>query len=161
MRAAGTFRVTISASARSARGAAGDPTLATLRKRFRGDLSGVSRGWMLSVMGTLDGSAAYVALEIVQGTLAGRRGSFALQHAGTLDRGKATLRVQVVPDSGTDGLTGITGSMRIEVRRLRHSYVFDYALPRTGGPPGGSQRRGRGGTRQAVRPGQSRIPSPS
>ena len=62
------------------------PRLA-LQKQFHGDLEGTSAGEMMSVMGAVEGSGAYVALERVTGTLAGRNGSFALVHSGTMRRG--------------------------------------------------------------------------
>lgn len=93
------------------------------------DLQGSSRGEMLSVMGGVEGSASYVAMERVTATLHGRRGSFALQHNGTMDRGARSLSISVVPDSGTDGFTGITGRMQIDITGGQHFYTFEYVLP--------------------------------
>lgn len=100
----------------------------TIDKVFSGDLSASSKGQMLSAMGHVKGSAGYVAMELVTGTLAGREGSFALQHSGTMDRGQPSLSLAVVPDSGTDGLTGLTGRMAILIADGTHSYAFDYAF---------------------------------
>lgn len=100
-----------------------------LDKRFSGDLEGTSAGQMLAVRTSTDGSAGYVAMERVTATLAGRQGSFALQHSGTMDRGTPTLSVTVVPDSGTDGLAGIAGSLDIVIAGGEHHYVFHYTLP--------------------------------
>jgi hypothetical protein len=83
---------------------------------------------MLSVGTKVKGSAGYVALEQVTGTLNGREGAFALQHSGTMDRGAPQLSVTVVPDSGTGQLTRLTGSMRIIIADGKHSYEFDYAI---------------------------------
>jgi hypothetical protein len=77
----------------------------------------------------VDGSAGYVALERVRGTLKGRSGSFALQHSGTMTRGAPQLSVTVVPDSGTEGLTGLAGRMEIINEGGKHRYVFEYTLP--------------------------------
>ena len=58
-----------------------------------------------------------------------RTGTFALQHSGTMNRGAPTLTLTVVPDSGTDELTGLTGSMKIIIASGKHSYEFEYELP--------------------------------
>lgn len=91
----------------------------TIDKTFAGDLQATSRGQMLSAMGGVKGSAGYVAIERVTGTLAGRRGTFLLQHTGTMNRGAATLSVSVVPDSGTDALSGLAGTMEIKIEGKR------------------------------------------
>ena len=101
----------------------------TIHKTFSGDLVGTSMGQMLAFRTPVEGSAGYVAMERVEGTLAGRTGAFVLQHSGTMDRGAPTLSVSVVPDSGTDGLAGLTGSMDIIVTPGRHDYVFWYRFP--------------------------------
>lgn len=97
-------------------------------KRFSGDLDATSRGQMLAHRTTTEGSAGYVAMEIVTGTLAGRSGTFVLQHSGTMNRGVAQLTLTVVPDSGVGDFVGLTGSMVIIIEGSKHSYVFDYAL---------------------------------
>jgi hypothetical protein len=102
----------------------------TLHKTFTGDLQGTSIGTMLGARSAVQGSAGYVALEHVDATLAGHHGSFVLQHHGTMRAGKATLAVDVLPDSGTDGLAGLTGTMAIDVDPAgRHHYTFTYNLP--------------------------------
>lgn len=101
----------------------------SIDKVFSGDLDGSSRGEMLSVMGAVKGSAGYVAMERVTATLHGHHGSFALQHSGTMDRGAPSLSVSVVPDSGTDELTGLSGRMQIEITGGEHFYTFEYVLP--------------------------------
>ena len=100
----------------------------TLAKLFRGDLEGTSKGEMLAVMAA-EGSAGYVAMEQVTGTLNGRAGKFALQHSGTMTRGAPQLSVTVVPDSGTDQLKGLAGKMAIKIDGGKHSYEFEYTLP--------------------------------
>lgn len=101
----------------------------SIDKTFSGDLTGESKGEMLSALTPVEGSAGYVAVERVQGTLGGRTGTFVLQHSGTMDRGAQSLVITVVPDSGTDGLTGLTGRMTISVVDGRHGYEFRYQLP--------------------------------
>src|SRR5690606_4180756 len=87
----------------------------SMAKRFHGGIEGLATGEMLAVMSPVEGSAGYVAMEVISGSLDGRRGSFALQHSGTMDRGAPTLTITVVPDSGTDELAGLTGTMTITV----------------------------------------------
>jgi hypothetical protein len=101
----------------------------TIDKVFHGDLEANSIGQMIAVRTPTEGSAGYVAMERVTGTLDGKAGSFALQHSGTMNKGAPTLHVEVVPDSGTDGLTGIFGKMDIIIEDGKHGYVFEYSLP--------------------------------
>ncbi|MDX2029801.1 MAG: DUF3224 domain-containing protein [Blastocatellia bacterium] len=98
-------------------------------KQFHGPLEAVSKGQMLAARTAVKDSAGYVAIEKVNGTLAGRAGTFALQHSGTMTRGVPSLTVTVVPDSGTGQLTGLTGSMTIRIEGGKHFYEFEYAIP--------------------------------
>ncbi len=100
-------------------------------KRFHGDLEGTSRGQMLAATTGEQGSAGYVAIELVRGTLEGRTGTFMLQHSGTMARGAPHLSVSVIPDSGTGELVGLTGQMSITIADGKHSYEFEYTLPAT------------------------------
>ena len=102
----------------------------SIDKTFHGDLEGTSKGEMLSVMDRGTNSGVYVAVERVTGTISGRHGSFALHHTGIMNRGAPSLAVSVVPDSGTDQLTGIAGTMNIIIEGKKHSYEFDYTLPK-------------------------------
>ena len=99
----------------------------SIAKQFHGDLEGASQGQMLASR-TAHGSAGYVAMEQVTGSLHGRNGTFILQHSGTMDRGKPTQSVTVVPDSGTGDLTGLSGLMTILVADGKHSYTFAYSI---------------------------------
>jgi hypothetical protein len=101
----------------------------SLDKQFHGDLEATSKGTMLSAGIDANGSGGYVAIERVSGTLHGRRGTFVLQHSGTMTRGVPQMSVSVVPDSGTDQLVGLTGKMTINIADGKHFYEFDYALP--------------------------------
>jgi len=100
----------------------------SIDKQFHGDLEGTSKGQMLAVSSEVKGSAGYVAMERITATLQGRRGSFALQHSGTMTRGTPQLTVTVVPDSGTDQLVGLSGKMKINIVDGKHFYEFDYTL---------------------------------
>ncbi len=105
----------------------------SIDKRFQGDLEATSQGEMLSFMSATKGSAGYVAIERVTGSLAGRHGSFMLQHSGTMNRGAPELSITVVPDSGTGELTGLSGSMKIVITPDgKHSYEMAYTLAATG-----------------------------
>jgi uncharacterized protein DUF3224 len=103
----------------------------SLDKQFHGELEATSAGEMLSVGTEVAGSAGYVAMERVNGTLHGRAGSFALQHSGTMTRGEPQLSVTVVPDSGTGQLAGIAGTMAITIVAGKHLYEFRYTLTET------------------------------
>ena len=106
----------------------------SLDKAFHGPLEATSKGEMLTAGGSVKGSAGYVAIERVSGALNGRRGTFALQHSGTMTRGEPQLTITVVPDSGTGDLAGLSGRMTIEIAGGAHSYGFDYALADASGP---------------------------
>ena len=95
-------------------------------KRFRGPLDAVSVVHMLALMSPVQGSGAYVAIERIEGTLDGRRGGFFVQHNGTMDRGKPSLDVTVIPDSGTGELEGLHGRIGIDITDGKHYYTFDY-----------------------------------
>jgi hypothetical protein len=97
-------------------------------KQFFGDLDASSKGAMLSARTPIADSAGYVAIERVTGTLGGRRGSFVLQHNGTMKRGVQHLTIQVVPDSGTEELAGLVGEMTINIVDGNHFYTFDYSF---------------------------------
>lgn len=101
-------------------------------KRFTGPLEATSEVHMLAARSPVPGSAGYVALERVTGALAGKAGSFVLQHRGVMDRGARTLQVTVVPDSATGALTGLTGAMDIEIVDGVHHYRFEYELTHGG-----------------------------
>ncbi|MBC3766471.1 DUF3224 domain-containing protein [Neptunicella marina] len=100
----------------------------SIDKIFHGDLNASSQGEMLSAMTRVQGSAGYVAIEQVTGSLNGKKGSFVLQHFGTMNKGQDRLILEVVPDSATGELTGLTGSMQIERADGKHFYHFNYKL---------------------------------
>lgn len=126
-RAAGPFEVKLTPQAPQGEEAA-NPGRMLIDKQFHGDLEASSKGQMLSAMSPIKGSAGYVAIEEVTGTLHGRRGSFFLQHTGLMNRGTPQLTIVVVPDSGTGELFGLTGSMSIQIEAGKHSYEFDYSV---------------------------------
>jgi hypothetical protein len=115
--------------------AANDATEATsigryaLVKQYHGDLDATAKGEMLGAGDPSSGSAGYVAIEQVTGTLAGRTGSFALQHSGVMDSSGLKLSVSVVPGSGTGQLKGLGGTLVITNASGHHTYQLDYSLP--------------------------------
>lgn len=135
-RARGTFDVKLTPQAVGdpAEGAEGAPLgRMSIDKQFRGDLEATSQGEMLSAGTAVKGSAGYVAIERVSGSLQGRSGTFVLQHSGTMARGVGQLTITVVPDSGTGELVGLTGRMEIIIAQGKHSYDFEYTLEGTKG----------------------------
>lgn len=98
----------------------------SIDKKFEGELSAYSKGEMVSAMTPVKGSAGYVAVEQVIGILSGKKGSFALQHSGSMNKGKDFLIIEIISDSGTDELKGITGKMKIHIEEGQHYYDFEY-----------------------------------
>jgi hypothetical protein len=101
----------------------------SIDKTFAGDLVATSQGEMVSGGSPADGSAGYVAMERVTGSLHGKQGSFLLQHSGTMTPEAQELTISVVPASGTGELEGLSGGMEIRIEDGAHFYVFDYSLP--------------------------------
>lgn len=129
LRASGTFEVKLAPVGNDSTPEGPNLGRMSIDKTFKGDLDGVSKGEMITAAGiTVKESAAYSAVERVTGTLAGKKGSFALQHTGVMDRGKPSLNITVVPDSGTGELVGLSGKMDIIIEGKQHSYVFEYAI---------------------------------
>lgn len=126
--ASGTFNVKLDPEASDNAPAGTALGRLAIDKQFFGDLEATSKGSMLSARTPVADSAGYVAIERVTGVLNGRRGSFVLQHNGTLNRGVQHLTIHVVPDSGTDALAGLAGEMTINITDGQHFYTFDYSL---------------------------------
>jgi hypothetical protein len=101
----------------------------TIDKQFSGDLAATSKGQMLTAMADVQGSAGYVAIERISGTLHGRSGNFVLQHSGTMSAAGFTQSITIVPDSGAGQLAGISGQMTIKIADKKHFYDLEYTLP--------------------------------
>jgi hypothetical protein len=127
-RARGTFEVKLQPQAPDDEAESGNLGRMSIDKKFKGDLEASSKGQMLTAGTGVKGSAGYVAIEHVSGTLKGRSGTFILQHSGTMTRGVPLLSVTVVPDSGTGELLGLAGTLIIKIANGKHSYEFDYEL---------------------------------
>lgn len=128
MRITGKFDVKMTPQAPDEGDTTGVPGRMVLDKRYHGDLDATSRGQMLAAQTTVKGSAGYVAIEQVTGTLQGRSGSFMLQHMGIMNRGAGSLSITVIPDSGTGELADIAGTMSIEITGGIHTYIFEFTL---------------------------------
>jgi hypothetical protein len=128
-RAAGTFDVKLNPHAPDDKVEGSTLARMSLEKQLHGDLEATSKGEMLTAVTDTKGSAGYVAIERVTGTLHGRRGSFVLQHTGIMTRGAPQLTITVVPDSGTGQLAGLAGTMTITIADGKHSYIMEYTLP--------------------------------
>ena len=128
MHASGTFDVKLAPQPAAPGTEAAQLGRLAIDKRFHGDLEASSLGEMLSAGTEVPGSAGYVAIERVSGSLHGRQGSFVLMHFGLMERGTPSLRVSVVPDSGTGELAGIRGEFQIRIEQGRHEYTFEYEL---------------------------------
>jgi hypothetical protein len=127
MRASGRFDVTIAPQANDAGSGLGRMSL---DKAYHGELEATAKGEMLTAMAATQGSGAYVAVERVTGTLLGKRGSFALVHRGVMAQGQQELSITVVPDSGTEELKGLQGTLSILIEPGgAHSYVLEGTLP--------------------------------
>ena len=131
MRASGTFEVKLAPVGNDSTAEGPNLGRMSIDKVFTGDFDGVSKGEMITAAGiTVKASAAYSAVERLTGALHGKQGSFALQHTGIMDRGRPSLTITVVPDSGTGELTGLTGKMDIIIEGKEHKYVFEYSMPK-------------------------------
>lgn len=129
MKASGPFKVKMEPQADEEVSKSSSLGRMSLDKEFHGDLEATSRGQMLTAMTDTEGSVGYVAIEQVSGTLAGRKGTFALQHSGIMTRGAQQLTITVVPDSGTGELEGLAGEMGIDIIDGQHVYRLEYTLP--------------------------------
>lgn len=127
----GTFEVKLTPQASDDKAADASLGRMSIDKQFHGDLEATSTGQMLTAGTAVKGSAGYVAIERVGGTLHGRSGTFVLQHTGTMTRGAPQLTITVVPDSGTGQLVGLAGKMTINIADGKHSYEFEYTLAET------------------------------
>ena len=128
MHAKGTFDVTVAPLEFHTKA---EPTLGrmSITKVLHGDLEGTGNGEMLTAGSSVSGSAAYVAVERITGTLGGRKGAFSAHHVGVMTRGTPSLSIAIVPDSGSEGLTGIAGTIKIDIVDGKHLYEIDYTLP--------------------------------
>ncbi|MCW8107888.1 DUF3224 domain-containing protein [Alteromonas ponticola] len=100
----------------------------TINKSYKGNLSASGKGEMLSLLTPVKGSAGYVALEIIKGSLEGKKGAFVVQHSGIMGPSGEALHIPIIPNSGSGELSGIVGSMNIKVDNGKHYYELEYGL---------------------------------
>ena len=130
MHASGYFDVTLAPQA------ADNPQVRTAQidrlsidKKYHGDVQGTSTGQMQAIKDDRN-TGAYVALEKVVASLKGRSGTFMLMHYGYMSQGGVgRWLVEIVPDSGTGELAGLSGTMKIIQKDGKHYYEIEYALP--------------------------------
>jgi hypothetical protein len=127
--ASGTFEVKLKPQAPDDKAEGSTLGRLSIDKQFKGDLEGTGKGEMLTAATDVKGSAAYVAIERVTGTLHGRSGSFVLVHRGIMTSSTQHLDLAVVPDSGSGQLVGLSGKMTIKIDGGKHSYELEYSLP--------------------------------
>lgn len=127
--ASGKFKVSIKPEAESPKQDGSTLGRLALDKQFSGELEAVGKGEMLTATTDTKGSAAYVAMERISGTLKGRKGSFVVHHNGVMSGGAQQLAIAIVPDSGSGELAGISGTMSIKVTGGEHFYELSYRLP--------------------------------
>lgn len=125
--ATGSFEVTLTPEGSGVESEGRTITRLAIAKQYTGGLTGSGIGLMVATRTRVEGSAGYVATELVTGTLDGRAGSFVIQHHGLMGHGEPSLAITVVPDSGTAALAGIAGHMSIDPEA--HVYHFEYTLP--------------------------------
>ncbi len=101
----------------------------SIDKQIHGDLEGSTKGEMFAGGDFTKGTAGYVAIEVVTGTLSGKQGSFALMQMATMDANGPHLTAKVVPGSGTGALVGIAGTFTIDPSGGKHLWTLDYTLP--------------------------------
>lgn len=129
MKVSGTFEVQLQPQESYAEGLDGiQLARMSIDKVFSGNLQASSKGDMLSARTPVEGSAGYVAIEQVTGELSGKKGSFVLQHFGVMSKDGQSLLLEVIPDSGTAELAGLSGTMKIAVENGQHQYEFDYEI---------------------------------
>lgn len=109
-RARAVATITVHSSDASPYDESASPTLIELhlQERFSGDIAGESSVRALCTRRD-DGSASMVSMQRFCGTLGGRQGTFVLQGAELIERGKIEASWFVVPHSGTGGLAGLRG----------------------------------------------------
>jgi hypothetical protein len=103
-------------------------TQAEVAYTYQGDVVGEGTLRYLMYHRT-DGTASFVGLERIAGSIAGRSGSFVLHHTGTYANGTVTAQVEVVPGSGTDALAGLRGTGSVEIpggQQPPYRLVLDY-----------------------------------
>ncbi len=105
----------------------GNPTLSRIivKKNFDGEVKGESVGELLMCAST-DGAAGYTVMDRFTIEIENRKGSFVAIHGGMTDEMKATGKI--VPSSGTDDLTGISGTLEFKSDESGKRIILDYSF---------------------------------
>jgi hypothetical protein len=95
---------------------------------FSGDIEGDGQvHWLMSYRP--DGTATYVGLQRIKGTLVGRRGTFVIDASGEFDGAASRGRWSIIRGSGTADLAGVTGTGTFEAPGgPKATYELDYEL---------------------------------
>ena len=105
------------------------PTLSrgTVRKSFDADgCKGESAGEIL-LYSAADGSAAYTVLDKFTVELGGRKGAFVALHGATHSPAETSRAIgKILPNSGTDELTGISGAIEFVQDEKGKRIILDY-----------------------------------
>jgi hypothetical protein len=104
-------------------------TRSSVAYAYHGDIEGDSTLDYLMVYRP-DESGSFVGLERIIGRVAGRTGSFVLQHTGTFDKTNVHGTFFVVPNSGTGELANLRGEgeMHLSGHAERYPMVFKFDL---------------------------------
>jgi hypothetical protein len=107
----------------------GKLTEAKVRQKFTGDIEG--EGNVIWLMAYPDPkTATFVGIQRVVGSIGGKKGSFLIQTIGTFDGNTAQGDWSLIPGSGTDELTGISGEGTFGAPHgSTAEYQIDYELP--------------------------------
>ena len=101
----------------------------SINKMIHGDMEATTKGEVFAGGDYTKGTAGYVAIEVVTGSLEGKQGSFALMQMATMDASGPQLTAKVVPGSGTGALAGISGTFTMDPSGGRHRWTLEYVLP--------------------------------
>ncbi|NUS74477.1 MAG: DUF3224 domain-containing protein [Corynebacteriales bacterium] len=114
-----------------------DLGLATILKKYSGEVHGISTALFSSAYNETSGQGTYVAIDAFEGSLNGLAGTFNYAHASsTTGNDRANEFFLIVPASGTGELTGITGNGGITIDEDgTHRIEFDYELPEQSAEP--------------------------
>jgi hypothetical protein len=103
-------------------------TRASVKQAFSGDIEGFgSVEWLMCYRD--QNQARFLGLQHVEGRLGERSGTFVVETVGTFDGKEARCSWDVVPDSGTDELLGLTGEGELRAPlKATPSVVLNYAF---------------------------------
>ncbi|MFD9354499.1 DUF3224 domain-containing protein [Streptomyces sp. NPDC060031] len=103
---------------------------ATVTNAFTGVVTAPATTCDYTITYTAESVGGFAGMELLSGSIDGRKGTFALEERGTFDATGTDCRFEVVPGSGTGDLTGLSGSGSFRARHGESSveYTFTYDL---------------------------------